>query len=127
MPLKKAYLGLGSNLGDRLGQMRAALELLELYGSEVHGDWLKFLDQEILERLPEQEKNLLSTLAVSDKPVPWENLARAVDWNGSPPKNLISHGLIVELEEGMWLHEALKERLLREVGFAQELRKSSLL
>ena len=30
MPLKKAYLGLGSNLGDRLGQMRAALELLEL-------------------------------------------------------------------------------------------------
>ena len=30
MPLKKAYLGLGSNLGDRLGQLRAALELLEL-------------------------------------------------------------------------------------------------
>ena len=30
MPLKKAYLGLGSNLGDRLGQMRAALKLLEL-------------------------------------------------------------------------------------------------
>lgn len=114
-------------LFGKIGGHPLALELLELYGSEVHGDWLKFLDQEILERLPEQEKNLLSTLAVSDKPVPWETLARAVDWNGSPPKNLISHGLIVELEEGMWLHEALKERLLREVGFAQELRKSSLL
>ncbi|WP_269525721.1 2-amino-4-hydroxy-6-hydroxymethyldihydropteridine diphosphokinase [Coraliomargarita parva] len=33
MPLSKAYLALGSNLGDRLAQMREALRLLEARGS----------------------------------------------------------------------------------------------
>ena len=69
---------------------------------------MKFLDQEILERLPEMERNLLSTLAVSEKPVVWDKLAKAVGWNGNPPENLLSHGLIIELEDGMWLHEALE-------------------
>lgn len=36
MPLATAYLALGSNLGDRLGQMRVALELLEAdYGVRI--------------------------------------------------------------------------------------------
>ena len=35
MPLTTAYLALGSNLGDRLAQMRAALELLEAEGVRV--------------------------------------------------------------------------------------------
>jgi 2-amino-4-hydroxy-6-hydroxymethyldihydropteridine diphosphokinase len=35
MPLTTAYLALGSNLGDRLAQMRSALELLEAEGVRV--------------------------------------------------------------------------------------------
>ena len=56
----------------------------------------------------------------------WATLAQAVGWEGLPPKNLLKHGLLIELEEGMWLHEALRERLLREVGTKQEQRKASL-
>ena len=114
-------------LFSQIGGHPLALEFLELYGTKIHGDWLKFLDQEILERLPKMERNLLSTLAVSEKPVVWDKLAKAVGWNGTPPENLLAHGLIIELEDGMWLHEALRERLLREVGAKQEERRESLI
>ena len=100
--------------------------MLELYGQPTHKDWLRFLDEEILLRLPEKEKELLATLAVAQSPVPWEVLAKGVEWNGVPPENLIKHGLLLELEEGMWLHEALKERLLRDVGEQQTTRKQRL-
>jgi DNA-binding transcriptional MerR regulator len=103
-----------------------ALELLELYGQPTHGDWLRFLDEEILTTLPEHEQNLLATLALAKKPMPWEQLADAVQWEGKPPQNLLKHGLLIDLEEGMWLHEALRERLLREVGSAQKRRKERL-
>jgi hypothetical protein len=103
-----------------------ALELLELYGQPTHGDWLRFLDEEILTTLPEREQNLLATLALAEKPMPWERLAEAVQWEGKPPQNLLKHGLLIDLEEGMWLHEALRERLLREVGSAQTRRKQRL-
>ncbi|MDB4758434.1 hypothetical protein OAG22_02055, partial [Candidatus Poseidoniaceae archaeon] len=103
-----------------------ALELLELYGQPTHGDWLRFLDEEILTSLPDNEQNLLATLALAEKPMPWKRLADAVDWEGKPPQNLLKHGLLIELDEGMWLHEALRERLLREVGTAQSRRKASL-
>ena len=103
-----------------------AMELLELYGQPTHKDWLRFLDEEILLRLPEKEKELLATLAVADAPVAWETLATGVGWNGTPPENLLKHGLLLELEEGMWLHEALRERLLRDVGEQQEERKNRL-
>ena len=33
---------------------------------------------------------------------------------------------IVELEEGLWLHEAMRERLLREVGDAMDERRAKL-
>ena len=103
-----------------------ALELLEIYGQPTHGDWLRFLDEEILTTLPEREQNLLATLALAKKPMPWERLAKAVQWEGKPPQNLLKHGLLIDLEEGMWLHEALRERLLREVGSAQTRRKQRL-
>ncbi len=103
-----------------------ALELLELYGQPTHKDWLRFLDEEILLRLPEQEKELLATLAVAESPVPWETLASGIGWNGEPPANLLQHGLLLELEEGMWLHEALRERLLRDVGVNMEARRERL-
>jgi len=103
-----------------------AMELLELYGQPTHKDWLRFLDEEILLRLPEQEKELLATLAVAEAPVAWETLAGGVGWNGTPPENLLKHGLLLELEEGMWLHEALRERLLRDVGEHHEERKNRL-
>ena len=103
-----------------------AMELLELYGQPTHKDWLRFLDEEILLRLPDKEKELLATLAVAEAPVPWDTLASGVGWNGTPPENLLKHGLLLELEEGMWLHEALRERLLRDVGEQQEERKSRL-
>lgn len=101
-----------------------ALELLELYGSVTHGDWLGFLDQEILEHLPENERELLLTLAHCEEPIPWQKLADALDWQGLPPERLLSHGLLIELENGMWLHEALRERLLREVGTKADERAS---
>jgi hypothetical protein len=103
-----------------------ALELLELYGQPTHKDWLRFLDEEILTRLPEQEKEMLATLAVSETPIPWERLATSVDWNGPPPSNLLQHGLLLELDEGMWLHEALRERLLRDVGDEKQARLQRL-
>jgi len=34
--------------------------------------------------------------------------------------------LLVELDDGMWLHEAIKERLLRDVGDAMDERKSRI-
>jgi len=103
-----------------------ALELLELYGQPTHKDWLRFLDEEILLRLPEGERELLATLAVSQAPVPWETLATSVGWDGPPPENMLKHGLLLELEDGMWLHEALRERLLRDVGAKKREREERL-
>ncbi|MAH91421.1 MAG: hypothetical protein CMA11_06595 [Euryarchaeota archaeon] len=103
-----------------------ALELLEIYGQATHGDWLKFLDEEIINHMPEEEHELLATLAVADSPVPWDKLSAAVGWEGNPPERLLTYGLLLELDEGMWLHEALQERFLREVGSAAKKRKKSL-
>jgi len=69
---------------------------------------------------------MLATLAVADAPIAWETLADSVSWNGPPPSNLLQHGLLLELEEGMWLHEALRERLLRDVGENKEARLKRL-
>ena len=93
-----------------------AVELLEMYGQTMHEDWLRFLDEEILNVLPKPHREILSILATSDRPVPWEKLARAAGVDGKPPEQLIERGLMLEFEEGMWLHEALRARLLREVG-----------
>ena len=103
-----------------------AIELMEMYGEVTHGDWLRFLDEEILDVLPEDERELLATLAVSDLPVPWDILASACDHDGHPPVVLLERGLLLELNEGMWLHEALRERLLREVGTPQDERRKKL-
>ena len=92
-----------------------ALELFELYGKSLHVDWLQFIDDEILFKLPMDEKQLLTNLARHNKPVAWEDLAKQSKWQGVPPKALISYGILIELEDGMWLHEALRERLLRDV------------
>ena len=102
------------------------MELLELYGSITHGDWLRFVDEEILDVLPEKEKELLALLAVSERPIKWEFLAKAAEWQGKPPKGLLAKGLLIELEEGMWLHEALRERLLRDVGDKKNERRAKL-
>ena len=93
-----------------------ALELFELYGQSVHIDWLQFLDDEILFKLPGDEKRLLTNLANYDKPLPWKELAQQSGWSGPPPKALISYGILIELDDGMWLHEALRERLLRDIN-----------
>ena len=103
-----------------------AIELLEMYGEVTHGDWLRFLDEEILEVLPNTERELLATLAVSERPVEWSVLASACGHDGPPPAALLERGLILELSDGMWLHEALRERLLREVGAPQDERKKKL-
>ena len=100
---------------EKTGGHPLALELFELYGKSIHVDWLQFIDDEILFKLPENEKDLLSYLAKSDTPIKWEKLAKDSGWAGPPPKDLLSHGILVELEDGMWLHEALKERLLRDI------------
>ena len=45
------------------------------------------------------------------RPVPWVELAKLAGVTGGPPKNLISRGLMIEIRGGMWLHEALRNRL----------------
>ncbi len=103
-----------------------AVELLELYGQTLHDDWLRFLDEEILDVLPDDHRELLSLLAVADRPVPWETLAKAAGVDGAPPSPLLERGLMLEIDEGMWLHEALRARLLREVGAPHEERSRKL-
>jgi ATP/maltotriose-dependent transcriptional regulator MalT len=103
-----------------------AVELLELYGQTLHDDWLRFLDEEILDVLPQDHRELLALLAVADRPIPWEKLASAAGYDGKPPEALVSRGLMLELESGMWLHEALRSRLLREVGQPLEERATKL-
>ena len=103
-----------------------AIELMEMYGEVTHGDWLRFIDEEILDVLPDDERELLATLAVSELPVPWDILATACDHDGRPPSVLLERGLLLELNDGMWLHEALRERLLREVGAPQDERRKKL-
>jgi hypothetical protein len=103
-----------------------AVELLELYGQTLHEDWLRFLDEEILDVLPDDHRELLSLLAVADRPVPWKTLAKAAGAGGAPPSPLIERGLMLEVEGGMWLHEALRARLLREVGAPHEDRSRKL-
>lgn len=101
---------------ERTGGHPLAIEFLELYGEATHGDWLRFLDQEIIDRLPEPERRLLMILAKATRPLPWSTVAEASAWEGRPPEDLLSHGLIQETDEGMWLHEALRERLKRDIG-----------
>jgi len=101
---------------QKTGGHPLALELFELYGQSVHIDWLQFLDDEILFKLPDDEKRLLTILANYDKPLTWEELAKQSDWDGPPPRGLISYGILIEREDGMWLHEALRERLLRDIN-----------
>ena len=87
---------------------------------------MRFIDEEILDVLPEEERELLATLATSELPVPWDVLAAACDHDGHPPAVLLERGLLLELNDGMWLHEALRERLLREVGAPQDARRKKL-
>ena len=103
-----------------------ALELLEIYGKTMHEDWLRFLDEEILNVMPPDHRELLAILAVSDRPVPWSVLASAANINGKPPEEILERGLMLELSEGMWIHEALRARLLRETGTPNELREKKL-
>jgi hypothetical protein len=103
-----------------------AVELLEMYGEVVHGDWLRFLDEEILQVLPEKHRDLLAYLAAAERPIPWSTLALAAGVDGTPPSELLSRGIIVELADGLWLHEAIRERLLREVGESMDERRKAL-
>ena len=103
-----------------------AVELLEIYGKTLHEDWLRFLDEEILNVMPEDHRELLAILAVSSRPVPWPILAAAANIDGKPPKEILERGLMLELSEGMWIHEALRARLLRETGTPNELREKKL-
>ena len=103
-----------------------AVELLELYGQTLHEDWLRFLDEEILDVLPNDRRETLALLAVAERPVPWSALAKAAGIDGPPPADLLERGLMLELSDGMWLHEALRARLLREVGAPHEERARRL-
>nr|MBC8437921.1 ATP-binding protein [Euryarchaeota archaeon] len=103
-----------------------AVELLEMYGDVVHGDWLRFLDEEIIDVIPADHRELLALLAVAEQPVEWAILADLAGLEGTPPEDLISRGIIVELADGLWLHEAMRERLLREVGPSMDERRITL-
>ena len=97
-----------------------------MYGQTLHEDWLRFLDEEILDVLPGDRREMLALLAVAERPVPWATLAAAAGADGPPPADLLERGLMLELSDGMWLHEALRARLLREVGAPHEERARRL-
>ena len=80
-----------------------ALELLELYGSVVHGDWMRFLDEEILDVLPAEHRDLLAYLAVASRPVPWPVLARAA-------------GMELPAEHGIDREQAPRDGVVASVG-----------
>ena len=101
-----------SDLHERTAGHPLALELLELYGSPTHPDWRSFLDVEVLEVLPTDERMLLAVLAESDRPVEWDILQRAASWEGPPPERLLLYGLLYETDDGFWMHEAIRDRLL---------------
>jgi len=101
-----------SDLHERTAGHPLALELLELYGSPTHPDWRSFLDVEVLDVLPEGERKLLAVLAESDRPVEWKHLQHAAEWEGTPPERLLLHGLLYETDDGFWMHEAIRDRLL---------------
>ncbi|MEC7168044.1 MAG: AAA family ATPase [Candidatus Thermoplasmatota archaeon] len=115
-----------NDVHERTGGHPLAIEMLELYGKPTHEDWLRFLDEEILAPLPEDERELLATLAVAEKPIQWKVLAESLEWDGMPPQRLLDYGLLIELDQGMWLHEALRERLVREVGSAEIERRNRI-
>ena len=77
-----------------------------MYGLETHHDWFRFLDEEIINVLPEKDKELLATLAQQTN---HGHSCETCQWDGPPPKALIEHGLVTERADGMWIHEALKE------------------
>ena len=98
-------------LHERTGGHPLAIELLEIYGEMNHRDWVRFLDSEIVDVLPDEDRSILMALSKAKRPVPWKDLSESVGYIGGPPKSLISRGLMIELEDGMWLHEALRGRL----------------
>ena len=98
-------------LHERTGGHPLAIELLEMYGEMNHRDWVRFLDSEIVDVLPDEDRSILMALSKAKRPVPWKDLSESVGYIGRPPKSLISRGLMIELEDGMWLHEALRSRL----------------
>lgn len=98
-------------LHERTGGHPLAIELLEIYGEINHRDWVRFLDSEIVDVLPDEDRSILMALSKAKRPVPWKDLSESVGYIGGPPKSLISRGLMIELEDGMWLHEALRGRL----------------
>ena len=98
-------------LHERTGGHPLAIELLEMYGEMNHRDWVRFLDSEIVDVLPDEDRSILMALSKAKRPVPWKDLSESVGYIGGPPKSLISRGLMIELEDGMWLHEALRGRL----------------
>ncbi len=99
-----------------------ALELLEMYGDVIHGDWLSFLDQEILNVLPSSDRAVLDVLAGRDRPIPWSELGGEINADGPPPASLIESGLIFEVEGGFWIHDAIRERLQRDLGAMKRVR-----
>lgn len=98
-------------LHERTGGHPLAIELLEMYGEMDHREWIRFLDSEIVDVLPNEDRSILLALSRAERPVPWKDLSESVGYSGRPPKSLISRGLMIELEDGMWLHEALRSRL----------------
>ena len=63
---------------QKTGGHPLALELFEIYGQETHIDWLQFLDDEIILKLFESERELLSELALQKVPIKWQTLAESV-------------------------------------------------
>ena len=86
-------------LHERTGGHPLAIELLEIYGEMNHRDWVRFLDSEIVDVLPDEDRSILMASKVK-RPVPWKDLSESVGYIGRPPKSLISRGLMIELEDG---------------------------
>ncbi|HII48570.1 MAG TPA: hypothetical protein HA330_01655, partial [Candidatus Thalassarchaeaceae archaeon] len=56
------------------------------------------------------------------RPMPWSELGVEINADGPPPASLIESGLIFEVEGGFWIHDAIRERLQRDLGAMKRIR-----
>ena len=57
--LKESDLPSAPLIHQSLEVIPLAIELMEMYGEVTHGGWLRFLDEEILDVLPEDERGII--------------------------------------------------------------------
>ena len=51
-----------------------------MYGEMDHREWIRFLDSEIVDVLPNEDRSILLALSRPERPVPWKDLSESVGY-----------------------------------------------